>query len=46
LKPLEVILRRRRGKRENNGRDEPNWGILYAYIWKCPSKTYCTPNIY
>jgi hypothetical protein len=24
LKPVEVILRRGRGKRENNGSDEPN----------------------
>jgi hypothetical protein len=24
LKPVEVILRRRRGKRRNNGGDEPN----------------------
>jgi hypothetical protein len=28
LKPAEVILRRERGKKENNGRDEPNWGTV------------------
>jgi hypothetical protein len=32
LKPVEVILRWERGKRENNGRDELNWGTLYACI--------------
>jgi hypothetical protein len=30
LKPVEVILRRGRDERENNGRDEPNWGTLYV----------------
>jgi hypothetical protein len=30
LKPAKVILRR--GKRENNGGDEPNWGTFYAYM--------------
>jgi hypothetical protein len=30
LKPVEVILRR--WKRKNNREDEPNWGILYAYV--------------
>jgi hypothetical protein len=28
LKAFEVILRRERGKRENNGGDEPNQGTL------------------
>jgi hypothetical protein len=32
LKPIKVILRRGRGKRENNGGDEPNWGTLYIYM--------------
>jgi hypothetical protein len=30
LKPVEVILRKGRKKRENNGGDEPNWCILYS----------------
>jgi hypothetical protein len=30
LNPVEVILRRGRRKRENNGGDEPNWSTLYA----------------
>jgi hypothetical protein len=30
LKPVEVILRRGRGKREKNGGDEPNQGTLYV----------------
>jgi hypothetical protein len=28
LKTVEVILRRRRGKRDNNGGNEPNWSTL------------------
>jgi hypothetical protein len=32
LKPDKVILRRWRGKRENNEGDEPNQGTLYAYM--------------
>jgi hypothetical protein len=32
LKPVKIILRRRKGKRENNGGNEPNWGTLYAYM--------------
>jgi hypothetical protein len=28
----EIILRKERGKRENNGVDEPNRGTLYAYM--------------
>jgi hypothetical protein len=32
LKFVEVILRKRRGKRENNGGDKPNQGTLYAYM--------------
>jgi hypothetical protein len=31
LTPVEVILRTGRGKKENNGGDEPNHGTLYAY---------------
>jgi hypothetical protein len=27
LNLIEVILRRGMGRRENNGGDEPNWGI-------------------
>jgi hypothetical protein len=30
LKPVKIILRRGRGKRENNGGGEPNQGALYA----------------
>jgi hypothetical protein len=30
LRPVEVNSRR--GKRENNGGDETNWGTLYAYV--------------
>jgi hypothetical protein len=37
LKSVEVILRRGWGRgRENNGGDEPNWGILYAYMEMSP----------
>jgi hypothetical protein len=32
LKPVKVILRKGRKKRENNGGDEPKWGILYLYM--------------
>jgi hypothetical protein len=32
LKPVEVILRRGRGKMENNGADETNKGTLYTYM--------------
>jgi hypothetical protein len=32
LKPAEVIVRRGREKIENNGGDEPNQDILFAYI--------------
>jgi hypothetical protein len=32
LKPIKSILRRVRGKRENNGGDEPNLGTLYMYM--------------
>jgi hypothetical protein len=32
LKPVKVILRRGRGKRVNNGEDEPNQGTLYTYM--------------
>jgi hypothetical protein len=31
LKSVEVILRKGRRKRKNNGGDEPNGGALYAY---------------
>jgi hypothetical protein len=31
LKPFKVILRRGKGKRENNGGDEPHRGTLGAY---------------
>jgi hypothetical protein len=30
--PVEVILRRGRGKRQNNGEDELNQDILYAHM--------------
>jgi hypothetical protein len=32
LNTTEVILSRRRGKRENNGGDELNWDTLFAYV--------------
>jgi hypothetical protein len=32
LKPVEIILRRRKEKRKNKRGDEPNWGTLYAYM--------------
>jgi hypothetical protein len=32
LKPVEAILGRRRGKRENNAGDEPNWGTVHTYM--------------
>jgi hypothetical protein len=34
LKPVEVILRNQKWKKENNGGDESNWGILYEYVEK------------
>jgi hypothetical protein len=32
VKPVKVILRRGRRKRENNGGDEPKWSTLYTYV--------------
>jgi hypothetical protein len=32
LKSVEVILRRGRKKRVDNGGDGPNWGTLYKYL--------------
>jgi hypothetical protein len=32
LKPVKVILRRVRGKSENNGENETDQGTLYAYM--------------
>jgi hypothetical protein len=32
LKSVEVILRRGRGKRKNNGGNKPNRGIIYVYM--------------
>jgi hypothetical protein len=32
LKSVKVILRRVRGKRENNVENEPDLGTLYTYI--------------
>jgi hypothetical protein len=32
LKPVQVILRRRREKRKNDERNVPNQGTLYAYM--------------
>jgi hypothetical protein len=32
LKPVKVILRRGREKRENNGGNKPNLGTLYTYM--------------
>jgi hypothetical protein len=31
MKPVEVILRKEEGKKENNGGNEPTWDTLYAY---------------
>jgi hypothetical protein len=30
MNSVKVILRRRRGRREKNRWDEPNWSTLYA----------------
>jgi hypothetical protein len=32
MKPVEVIFRRGRRKKENNGGNEPNQSTLYAYM--------------
>jgi hypothetical protein len=32
LKPVKIILRRGKGKRENIGGDEPNQSTLYTYM--------------
>jgi hypothetical protein len=32
LKPVDVILRKGSGRRENNGRDERNPSTLYRYM--------------
>jgi hypothetical protein len=32
LNPAEVILRKRVGKRENNGGGKPNWDTLYVFM--------------
>jgi hypothetical protein len=32
LKPAKVISRRGRGRRNNNGRDEQHWTILYSFM--------------
>jgi hypothetical protein len=32
LKSVKFILRRGRGKRDNNGGDKQNWGTLYTYM--------------
>jgi hypothetical protein len=45
LKPVEAILRRGRGKRENNGGNEPSW-VQYMYIWKCNNEIPCITIIY
>jgi hypothetical protein len=29
---LKPALRRRKGKKENNGGDKPNWGTLSTYM--------------
>jgi hypothetical protein len=34
LEPVEVILRRGRGKRESNEGDKPNQGTFIP-VWKC-----------
>jgi hypothetical protein len=31
-KPVEIILRMERGKRENSRGNEPHWGRLNAYM--------------
>jgi hypothetical protein len=45
LKPMKVILRRGRGKRENNGRMNQA-GIPCMQIWKCHNETLCTTITY
>jgi hypothetical protein len=43
LKPVKAILRR--GNMENNGGDEPNRGIFYAYV-EMSYKTPCATITY
>jgi hypothetical protein len=38
LKPVEITLKREMGRRENNGGDEPNQGIIHVYI-EMPQQT-------
>jgi hypothetical protein len=35
----------RRGRRESNGGDEPNWGTLHTYM-EMLQQTLCTTNTY
>jgi hypothetical protein len=44
LKATEIILRRRRGRKENNAGDEPNLGTLYACM-EMPHETSCATVI-
>jgi hypothetical protein len=45
-KPIKVILKRGREKRENNGGNEPNWGTLWiAYMEIVTTKPYTTSHI-
>jgi hypothetical protein len=44
LKPIKVILRRGREKRDHNGGNEPNQGTLHTYI-ECHNETPCKTNI-
>jgi hypothetical protein len=44
-KPVKATFRRRRGKRENRGGDEPDQDI-FMHIWKCHNETLCTTIIY
>jgi hypothetical protein len=44
MKPVQVNLRRRGAKRENNGGDEPNLDTIYVYMEMSPKPLYnsCT----
>jgi hypothetical protein len=44
LKTVEVILRREREKKKNEG-DEPN-GVQYMHIWKYHNESPCITMIY
>jgi hypothetical protein len=45
VKPVEVILRRGKRKRNSNGGDEPNPGAIYVYM-EMSQQTPCITIIY